>query len=404
MRVTVEFQDESLEFELPAERVVASWRGPVGLNRSEQFQAIEDALENPSEYPPLRQQVVSGDRVVIALDRTIGAAQPLLQAVGQALTGSGVDSESVTVLSPQDVNGALRSALPSGVSLVVHDPDARDQLAYLASTKQGRRIYLNRLLTDADVVVPVGRLGYDPILGYRGPWSILYPELSDRATIAAHRGALSNETGSQAKAARSKLDESFEVSWLLGSQFQLGLVPATDGFVEAIAGRERSVHDRAIASLKRHWRFRAESRAELVVVGIGRPGAGATLESLGEGLLTATRLVQRGGKIVLLSRACGEIGPALRCLIGAETPRGLAATLRGREADHDFVVARRVVQALAWADVYLLSGLDPQLADDLSLVALENPAQARRLVAQSGSCLFVSHGELTHAEVQGEEL
>ena len=63
-------------------------------------------------------------------------------------------------------------------------------LAYLAATKEGRRIYLNRLLTDADVVIPVGRLGYDPILGHRGPWSVLFPELSDRATIEAHRGQL----------------------------------------------------------------------------------------------------------------------------------------------------------------------------------------------------------------------
>ena len=37
------------------------------------------------------------------------------------------------------------------------------------------------------------------------------------------------------------------------------------------------------------------------------------------------------------------------------------------------MAARRLAQALAWADVFVLSGLDPDLVDDLSLVALENP-------------------------------
>src|SRR5262249_28739127 len=158
--------------------------------------------------------------------------------------------------------------------------------------QQGRRIYLNRHLTDADVVLPVGRLGYDPILGYRGPWSALFPELSDRETILDYRSRWANQAPDQpGGAVRSLLDESFEVSWLLGSQFHLGLLPGAAGLVGAVAGRESSVRERGIATLEHHWRFRAPGRAELVVVGIGRPEAPTTLESLAEGLATATRLV-----------------------------------------------------------------------------------------------------------------
>jgi hypothetical protein len=403
MRVEVSFQDESVEFELPEDRVIASWRGPAGMGRSESTAAIEGALEQPREYPPLRQMVVPGDKVVIALDDTIAEAGSLLEAVGQTLCGAGVEPANLAVLSPQCRNGDLERALPPGATSVVHDPGDRSQLAYLATTKQGRRIYLNRLLTDADVVVPVGRVGYDPILGYRGPWSTLYPDLSDRETMVAHRSLLRDETGAQPRAAKARLDESFEVSWLLGSQFHLGLVPAAAGLVEAIAGRESSVREQGILALERHWRFQADSRAECVVAGIGRPGAAATMENLAEGLVTAMRLVQRGGKIILLSRATGEMGPALQCLSRAEALKDGVSALRGHEGDHDFLIARRFAQALAWADVYLLSGLANQVAEDLSFVVLENPQQARRLLSRSSSCLFVSHAELTHAEVRGEK-
>ena len=64
------------------------------------------------------------------------------------------------------------------------------------------------------------------------------------------------------------------------------------------------------------------------------------------------------------------------------------------------MAARRLAHALAWADVFVLSGLAPDLVEDLSLFALEQPEQARRLVAKSGSCSFVSQAELTRAVVR----
>ena len=259
MHVAVEYQDERLDFELPEDHVVASWVGPPGLEPSRGVEALRGALERPLDYPPLRRIVVPGDRLVIAFDQTIAPARGFLEAITQTLDEAGVGPDNITVVAPRDGAG-LEDALPPGVTLVVHDPDDRGELAYLATTKQGRRIYLNRHLTDADVVVPVARLGYDPVVGYRGPWSLLFPELSDRATIKAIRSQSSRETANNPRSrALPKLDESFEVSWLLGSQFHVGLVPASTGFIEAVAGRETTVRDSGLEALDRHWQFQAAS-------------------------------------------------------------------------------------------------------------------------------------------------
>ncbi len=403
MHVAVEYQDERLDFELPEDHVVASWVGPPGLEPSRGVEALRGALERPLDYPPLRRIVVPGDRLVIAFDQTIAPARGFLEAITQTLDEAGVGPDNITVVAPRDGAG-LEDALPPGVTLVVHDPDDRGELAYLATTKQGRRIYLNRHLTDADVVVPVARLGYDPVVGYRGPWSLLFPELSDRATIKAIRSQSSRETANNPRSrALPKLDESFEVSWLLGSQFHVGLVPASTGFIEAVAGRETTVRDSGLEALDRHWQFQAASRADLVVVGIGQPGFPTTLENLAAGLLTATRLVRHGGKIVALSRASGKLGPALRGLCSLDDPREAATRLRGHESDDDYLVARHLAQALAWADVFLLSALPEQVVEDLFLVALDSPQQAQRLVAKSGSCLFVSRAELTCPVIPPDE-
>jgi hypothetical protein len=63
------------------------------------------------------------------------------------------------------------------------------------------------------------------------------------------------------------------------------------------------------------------------------------------------------------------------------------------------VTARRLAQVLAWADVYLLSGLDRQVVEDLSMVPLDDPNDARRLASRSHRCLLVSPAELTRASV-----
>ena len=253
------------------------------------------------------------------------------------------------------------------------------------------------------MVIPVGRLGYDPFLGHRGPWSVIFPELSERETIDAYRGRLPNDPdGHTGARTRANLDESFEVSWLLGSQFHIGVVPGYAGPAAIVAGRENAVRERGIAALDRYWKLEAESRAELVVVGIGGPGNKATIDDLAEGVARACALVQRGGKIVALSRANGTIGPSLQTLIATEDPKTRAAAFRGHEGDDDFLAAHRLARAIAWADIFVLSGLEPDLLDDLSMVALENPEQARRLVAKSGSCSFVSQAELTWALVASE--
>jgi hypothetical protein len=114
-------------------------------------------------------------------------------------------------------------------------------------------------------------------------------------------------------------------------------------------------------------------------------------------------LVQHGGKIVLLSQAAGTIGPALRRLIDADDPRNGAAALRGQEGADDYLIARRLAQALAWADLFVYSALTPQLVEDLSMIPLDRPEQARRIVGNSGSSVFVSQAELTLAELEGEE-
>ena len=382
------------------DRLVGFWAGPAadgpadGSSPANRFAA---AFEHPRGFPPLSMAVVPGDRVAVALDLDGPAAAAAVAELARVLADVGV--EEITVVSTMAPPGAL----PPGVSWEIHDPDDKVKIAYLATTEEGRRVYLNRALTDADFVLPVGTLGYDRALGYRGPWSALYPGLSDRETLTRFR-AQADDAPVDREAPRPGLLEASEVGWLIGCQLQVGVLPGAtaDAPAEVIAGLESTVRDEGTAAVDRAWTFEVAERADVVVVGVGGPGESPSVDELGAALANATRLVRRGGKVVALAPVEGPIGPALRRLAGVENPRAALNRLRGHEADPDFVAAQQIAATLAWADLYLSSGLEPDAVEDLAIIPLARPEEARKLAASAASLIVLNHAERTRCLVRDD--
>lgn len=398
MKVTVDYDREHLEIDLPEGQVVGVWRGPEGLAPDALAAAARRALLEPEGYPPAARLVVPGDRVTLAVDPAAIGLEIVLRALIESLIEGGVEAGDLTLITPPAMP-APDFWRPEGSTAVVHDPGDPSQIAYLASTSAGRRVYLNRRLIDADLVIPIA--GARPALagGAWGPSRLIFPELSNRESRIPAPPAQREARPARRKDAET-VDESLEASVLLGSRFHLALVPAAQGVLEVIAGRDEVVRDRALQALARHWRFETPGRAELVVAGVGGPDVRATLEDLALALATAAELVDRGGRIVVLSRAGGRIGPALGRLIQAELPRGGQEALRGVENEADYPAALAIARATAWADVYLASSLDPQTVEDLGMTPLDRPDQARRLAAGAHSCTLVSRAELTQAHAR----
>ncbi len=396
MRVAVEFQGMTADFELDEGRVAGVWEGPAAVAPDRVGGLVRAALEGPRQFPALRLAVVPGDRVVVPIDPEVPGAGAIVAALCEVFGTAGVEAADTLVLATGPMPGL---AVPAGVGFATHDPANREEVAYLATSSKDRRVYVNRHLADADMVVPVGLLGPDPVLGHRGPWGVIYPGLADAEAARAFRALATGADGH----GRTALAESAEVSWLLGSQFHVGIVPGADGLAAVVAGHEEAVRVGGIAALDASWTFRARGRADLVVAGIGAPGRPTTLEDLARGLAAAAKVVRRGGKIVALSRADGAIGPALGRLIGADDPRSGPSALRGAAGEPDYPAAVLLAGALAWADVYLHCALPDSEVDDLAMVPLARPEDARRLIAASPSCLFLSQADRTLAVVMDEE-
>jgi nickel-dependent lactate racemase len=363
---------------------------PADLAPSAFTQRTNALLDTPLEYPPLAASVVPGDRVALALDPSTPMWPIIAQALVERLETAGVERDGIQIVATRAPGPEELAAAPAGVALFVHEPERRESLAYLASTKQGTRIYLNRILVDADVVLPIGRIGTDLALGIRGPWSTVYPDLSEQPRIFSQSRGSQELTQAAANALAAEVDE---VHWLLGSSFHLGVVPGVTGAAEVFAGAAPAVRTAGERDYRHLWG--RSQHADLVIAAVGSPDQPASWDELAAALSAAHRSVTHGGKIVVIVRLAQSPAQALQRLEGLEQPRQFFSALRGAELDPDYEAAMALGKARSAADMYLLSNWSEQETSDLGLTALEHPREIDRLIARGDSCLILNRADLT---------
>lgn len=386
---------------LPAERIRYGFAPPTPLRTLPQL--LEEALERPLEFPALRQAIVPGDRIVIVLDQRVPQQDVLIAGAMKVLRGAGVEPADVLILQPADPRGQRasdpRGGLPAEfakeVGWKIHDPTTDSSTAYLAATAAGERIYLARELLDADFVLVIGVTAFDPVLGYRGTGSAVYPGLSTTDTLRKAIGQGHDELGpDDTRPIRQVIDE---VQWLMGLQFVVQVVPGAGGMAGGVfAGQAEAVLRAARDMLWSQWRVKPQERSELVVVSIDEPAARQTWFELGAALAAARRLVSKDGRILVLSQLQSVAGPGgvetlsegMEILREAHKPRDAIKPLRERQPA-DMIPATQIAQALDWANVYLLSRLPGDVVEDLCMVPLTDTAEAMRLMEGGEDCIAV---------------
>ena len=410
---------------------------PQGVPLADPVAAVAAALEQPLEYPPLAQTTTPGDRVVVVLGSGLPQVAQVTAAVVQTLMATGIDPDGITILRSNAPGGAgFQPANPdaSGVGvppassdagsvgvppvnpdalenplglipgpaaerirLLTHDPARRRDLAYLAASEGGEPILLNRLLTDADVVLPVGCMQRERSAGYYGIHTTIYPDYSDQHTQARFRKH-DRFTGNGHH--RELQHEVNHVAWLLGVNFSVQVVPAAgDGILHVLAGQSDVVRRQCRELYRAAWNRSVAHRANLVVAAI-EGGQQQTWENLGRVLESASGLVEDDGAIAVCCDLAAAPGPALQRLIGAPSREEAVRQIR-RENPRDALPALQLARTLETSRVYLLSRLDPALVEDLEMIPIARPEELVRLTQHQSSCLVLANA--VHAMVHVED-
>ncbi len=393
------------EGEIAGDRLLLHHSGPSPLR--DVRAAIRESLESPIEFPALHQAVVPGDRIVLVLDRNVPSAAEIVAEVCAVLQTAGVEPADIQVLQPASLTGPRpadpRRLLPAksrvAVGWKIHDPTDPDAIGYLASSAGGERIYLAREVLEADLVIPIARLGYDSVQGRRHVMGAFYPGLSNTEAFTKSHGEGHSELGPDDERPLRQLVH--ELTWLAGIQMAIQVLPSgrRGGAARILAGQPDAVTQHGNTVLDDNWRVRIDERGATVIASIPTvEGDPVGWEQLGAALDAAYKLVEYEGRIIVLSDLAADPSPGVGMLRSFHSAREALKPLR-QESPPDLVAASQIARAADWASVYLLSRLPSELVEELFLTPLEHEREATRLIAQCEGCLVLDGGQHTFTEI-----
>lgn len=355
---------------------------------------VEQIFEQPRDYPPLSSATVPGDRVALAIHPRIPQVEQVVEGTLSALRRAGVQERNIHVLLSGDRRvseneiSSLRQAVGPDVALNVHNAHDSVQLALLGITDAQRSLRLNRILCDADVVVPIGLEAGDFDCG--SPYGALFPQFSDAQTI--HR--FSQPCSSQDRRHRRELEhEISECDWMLGLGLSLLVVPGPqDGVREVLCGTPAAIRAESIACYTETWGSQTEASGNLVLAVLGQQRSRHTWQEVARALNLALHCVEPGGAIALCAQLSESPGKSLRRLFEA-TDLAAAELKLQRDGYADTWAALTLCRALQQGPVYLLSGLDPALVERLGITSVTDYQELTNLARVYGRCLILEDAE-----------
>jgi nickel-dependent lactate racemase len=389
----------TLSLDVGPEVVVAECGLPDGEPLDDPAAATAAALDSPLDFPPLRRAIVPGDRIVIALDPSLPQAPSLAAGAVKVLLDAGAEPERIKLVQSNgnsrdvglDPRRELARDIARRVELVTHDGTQRAELGYLAASKDGRPIYVNRVLLEADVVLPIACLEVRSTLSYHGAFSGLFPTFSDERT--QRRFHTPEYRGSVIRRRRWK--EVDEAGWLLGVSLMVQVVSGPGNSVlHVLAGGVDSLKKRGRQLCEAAWRYHLPRRSSLVVAGIYGDTWCQTWDSFGRALLAAMNVVTDGGAIVLCTDLAVQPEAALRGLVGADDFETASRNVR-RHRSSDASAALALLRALENNQVFLLSRLDHDLVEELGMAPIDDVAEINRLVRHYPNCTMISNAQHT---------
>lgn len=345
--------------------------------------AVANALERPLRFEAFRRALTPDDRIALVVDESLPRLAELVAGVLEHLTTASVPPSAVTAVSPAGSAQDWLNELPdpfADLQVEVHQPSDRQRLSYLAQTKDGRRIYINRTVVDSDQVIVLSGRGYDPLMGRSGAETSVYPNLAD---VETSKGLVSRVSPQSVPSdAWPMAEEASEVSWLLGSPFFVQVIQGpADSVIEVVAGFKDAIVDGS-HSHDRQWKANIAEPVETAIATLsGDPGL-HDFAALARAAATAARCVRPGGRVIVLCEADPDLGMAVDLIRQCDEPPE-AARLIFQKKPPDATAALQWAWAAERAKLFIYSEVRPTTIEEMFATPLTGPNEVQRMLDEA---------------------
>ena len=269
------FGSKVWEFKMRKEQIVVEFSPTLKIPQPNIPELIRKALSQPVGYPELKRAVTPDDRLAIVLVDQFNGFLEILVAVLEHLKGAGVAMENVTLVCLACTNSEswvdnLPDALDE-IKIEVHNPDNKKSHAFLTSSEEIGKLYLNDL----------------------------FPALANSEVISAcSKEVLGEDTNSDLGK-----QQALKVTWLLGAPYFVQVLEGSNGGVEEIFAGADEANRFAEKKLDEIWKQDTLNTFGLVIALVGGPDEKIGFVQLCRALVCARRVVKKNGVIVLLAHA-----------------------------------------------------------------------------------------------------
>ena len=350
---------------------------------------IASALDEPLDYPPVKEWMFPGDDVVVVLQANLPRPVEVLGVVLDYCQANGIEpSDVLLVIAPamakqfgisaeqlKQTDAEIANGEPPKIlsvkighrslSCQVHDQANKFGLAYLAANEAGDAVHLSRLLVDADVVFPIGC----PTSG--GSTEIhdtIYPDFGSIDRAEPFRARL--------ESVEQRADEIQLANDNLGSFFALQIVFSPGGEVShAVSGQRKDVIAAATQLANQLWTIEPMIDAELVIATIEEPGREQTWDDFASALIVADGAGEGSGPILVWSEISQAPDP--------DTCRALQRQFDESEISELSKQLQTVASIAAERPVFLHSGLAQSSIEELGIGFVGNEDDVYRIAAKA---------------------
>ncbi len=334
-----------------------------------------EALLGPLDFPGLAESIVPGDHVVLAIDPNVPQIKQVVAGVIQAI--SQTEAGRIDVVLWDEVDDVTMETVTKEVSpsskVIRHQGDRRRDVRYLAADESADPIYVNRLLVDADFVLPVVAARWEGKGDVAADPTGIYPLLVDSASRKRFGDPAATPVPAQ------------QTAWLLGVQMHLCVVPQHEGGIGTIVAGTAVAIQSHLQSIFTPDAEDLVPDADLVLAVIDGDPTAHTWQNAARAAQAASRVAAEGATIVVWTQISDPI-PVVAVDELAPDDEG-----ESDDGDDDFPpwnshegIAARLAEIATHYRLMVHCDLDAETIEAAGWGAIENTEQLRRLSAGFG--------------------
>ena len=347
---------------------------------------IGRTLDEPVEFPPLALALIDDDHIAIAIEDGVPEANAIVCSVTRYLVEHGTRQEMITIVLGSDNQDwrdrlveELRNQELSDVKVVKHEPTHHDSHGYIAASASADPIYIQRDLVEAEVVLPIYciRTPDSPSASDKYGMS---PSFADATT--QHRWNLAwLDDNTHHLHLQEKL--SHEVGWLMGVQFAIAVVPASDGSVSAILGGSPDPVFQRASELIRPLDAPKTTEHSLAIAFVEGDWTQQSWMNVARAAAHADMQLDANG-IIVVCTDLKHLSDGILQLGSDESEDKLQRQLLSSDLEDAFAAA--VLSSIkSKRSIYLMSQLKSNQVENLGLAYIDSPLDIERLCREASS-------------------